>query len=102
VLFVEKVFDDAGLYRALGRREVTGAGHGAVPTGRKSQVQALVRSQPAVPDNAGNAERATHDYVHHALPVVQFGSDCVTAEDVSDVTGVGKRSPSDGAGGLPP
>jgi len=35
---------------------------------KKSQIQALDRSQPLLPMRPGQAERRTHDYVRHGTP----------------------------------
>jgi len=60
-LFVDKVYDVVGLY--LNPPE------GAVVycVDEKSQVQALARSQPALPMMPNMPERRTHDYVRHGV-----------------------------------
>ena len=58
-LFVEKVVDVVGLYHNPPEKAVV------LCTDEKSQVQALDRSQPALPMMPGMPERRTHDYVRH-------------------------------------
>lgn len=58
-LFIEKVFDVVALY--LNPPE----GAVVLCVDEKSQVQALARSQPALPMMPGMPERRTHDYVRH-------------------------------------
>src|SRR5512144_2015021 len=60
-LFVAKVFDVVGLY--LNPPE----GAVVLCVDEKSQVQALARSQPALPMMPGMPERRTHDYVRHGV-----------------------------------
>ena len=58
-LFVDKVFDIVGLYLNPPEAAVV------LCVDEKSQVQALARSQPALPMMPGMPERRTHDYVRH-------------------------------------
>jgi transposase len=58
-LFVEKVYDVVGLYLNPPESAVV------LCVDEKSQVQALARSQPALPMMPGMPERRTHDYVRH-------------------------------------
>ena len=58
-MFVEKVYDVAGLYLNLPESAVV------LCVDEKSQVQALARSQPAFPMMPGMPEKRTHDYVRH-------------------------------------
>ncbi len=56
-LFVEKVYDIAGLYLNPPEAAVV------LCVDEKSQIQALARSQPAFPMMPGMPEKRTHDYV---------------------------------------
>ncbi|AIK84094.1 endonuclease DDE [Corynebacterium glutamicum] len=58
-LFVEKVYDIVGLYLNPPESAVV------LSVDEKSQVQALQRSQPALPMMSGTPERRAHDYVRH-------------------------------------
>ena len=58
-LFVEKVYDVVGLYLNPPEFAVV------LCVDEKSQVQALARSQPALPMMPGMPEKRTHDYVRH-------------------------------------
>lgn len=58
-LFVEKVYDIVGLYVDPPEAAVV------LSVDEKSQVQALARSQPALPMMPGMPEKRTHDYVRH-------------------------------------
>jgi transposase len=58
-LFVDKVFDVAGLYLDPPEGAVV------LCVDEKSGVQALARSQPTFPMMPGMPERRTHDYVRH-------------------------------------
>jgi transposase len=58
-LFVEKVYDVVGLYLNPPEHAVV------LCADEKSQVQALDRSQPALPMMPGMPEKRTHDYVRH-------------------------------------
>ena len=58
-LFVEKVYDIAGLYLDPPESAVV------LSVDEKSQVQALARSQPAFPMMPGMPEKRTHDYFRH-------------------------------------
>ncbi len=58
-LFVEKVYDVVGLYINPPEAAVV------LCVDEKSQVQALARSQPALPMMPGMPEKRSHDYVRH-------------------------------------
>ena len=58
-LFVEKVYDIVGLYLNPPESAVV------LSVDEKSQVQALSRSQPALPMMPGMPEKRTHDYLRH-------------------------------------
>jgi transposase len=58
-LFVEKVYDIVGLYLDPPETAVV------LSVDEKSQVQALARSQPALPMMPGMPEKRTHDYARH-------------------------------------
>lgn len=58
-LFVEKVYDIVGLYLNPPEAAVV------LSVDEKSQVQALARSQPALPMMPGMPEKRTHDYIRH-------------------------------------
>ena len=58
-LFVDKVFDVVGLYLNPPEAAVV------LCVDKKSQVQALARSQPAFPMMPGMPDKRTHDYVRH-------------------------------------
>ncbi|MER7134901.1 IS630 family transposase [Streptosporangium saharense] len=60
-LFVEKVVDVVGLYHNPPERAVV------LCVDEKSQIQALDRSQPALPMMPGMPERRTHDYVRNGI-----------------------------------
>lgn len=58
-LFAEKVYDIVGLYLNPPESAVV------LSVDEKSQVQALQRSQPALPMMPGTPERRSHDYTRH-------------------------------------
>jgi transposase len=58
-LFIDKLYDVVGLYLNPPEAAVV------LCVDEKSQVQALARSQPALPMMPGMPERRTHDYVRH-------------------------------------
>jgi transposase len=58
-LFIEKLYDVVGLYLNPPEAAVV------LCVDEKSQVQALQRSQPALPMMPGMPERRTHDYIRH-------------------------------------
>lgn len=58
-LFIDKLYDIVGLYLNPPEAAVV------LCVDEKSQVQALQRSQPALPMMPGMPERRTHDYVRH-------------------------------------
>jgi transposase len=58
-LFIDKLYDIVGLYLNPPEAAVV------LCVDEKSQVQALQRSQPALPMMPGMPERRTHDYIRH-------------------------------------
>lgn len=58
-LFVDKVYDVVGLYLNPPEAAVV------LCVDEKSQIQALARSQPALPMMPGMPEKRTHDYLRH-------------------------------------
>lgn len=60
-LFIDKLYDIVGLYLNPPEAAVV------LCVDEKSQVQALQRSQPALPMMPGMPERRTHDYVRHGI-----------------------------------
>ncbi len=72
--FIDKVYDVVGLYLNPPEASVV------LCVDEKSQVQALQRSQPALPMMPGMAEKRTHDYVRHATTTL-FAA-CNVAEDL--------------------
>ena len=58
-LFVEKVRDIVGLYMNPPERALV------LSVDEKSQIQALNRTQPALPMQPGQPERRSHDYIRH-------------------------------------
>ena len=58
-LFIDKLYDVVGLYLNPPEAAVV------LCVDEKSQVQALQRSQPALPMMPGMPERRTHDYIRH-------------------------------------
>lgn len=58
-LFTEKIYDIVGLYLHPPESAVV------LCVDEKSQVQALARSQPALPMMPGTPERRSHDYTRH-------------------------------------
>jgi transposase len=59
--FVEKVVDVVGLYHNPPEKAVV------LCVDKKSQIQALDRSQPVLPMMPGMPERRTHDYLRHGI-----------------------------------
>ncbi|MFK4754906.1 IS630 family transposase, partial [Oceanobacter sp. wDCs-4] len=57
--FVEKVHDIVGLYMNPPDKALV------LCVDEKSQIQALNRTQPALPLSFGYAETRTHDYIRH-------------------------------------
>ena len=73
-LFVEKVYDIVGLYLNPPQAAVV------LCVDEKSQIQALARSQPALPMMPGMPEKRTHDYVRSGT------TSLFAAFDISDGT----------------
>ena len=73
-LFIDKLYDVVGLYLNPPEAAVV------LCVDEKSQVQALQRSQPALPLMPGMPERRTHDYVRHGTTTL------FAALDVADGT----------------
>ena len=78
-LFVDKLFDVVGLY--------FNPPDGAVVlcTDEKAQIQALDRSQPALPMMPGMPERRTHDYVRNGITTLFAAFDTRTGEVISAI-----------------
>jgi transposase len=60
-LFIDKLYDVVGMYLNPPEAAVV------LCVDEKSQVQALQRSQPALPLMPGMPERRTHDYIRHGI-----------------------------------
>jgi len=73
-LFIEKVRDIVALYLNPPERAVV------LCVDEKSQVQALDRTQPALPLRPGLPERRTHDYVRHGTTSLFAALDAATGE----------------------
>ncbi len=73
-LFIDKLYDVVGLYLNPPEAAVV------LCVDEKSQVQALQRSQPALPMMPGMPERRTHDYIRHGTTTL------FAAMDVADGT----------------
>jgi len=80
-LFVEKVRDIVGLYLDPPDRALV------LCVDKKSQIQALDRTQPILPMRPGQAERRTHDYKRHGT------TSLFAALDVKAGTIIGKCMP---------
>src|SRR5262245_35996252 len=76
--FVDKVVDVVGLYHNPPERAVV------LCVDEKSQIQALDRSQPALPMMPGVPERRAHDYVRHGI------TSLFAAFDITDGTVIGE------------
>ena len=70
--FVEKIHDVVGLYLRPPESAVV------LCVDEKSQVQALARSQPALPMMPGTPERRTHDYLRHGTTSLFAAFDTAT------------------------
>ena len=70
--FVEKVHDIVGLYMAHPDRAIV------LCVDEKSQIQALNRTQPALPLGPGHPETRTHDYVGHGTTTLFTALDIAT------------------------
>ncbi|WP_434551814.1 IS630 family transposase [Salinisphaera hydrothermalis] len=73
-LFIEKVRDIVGLYLNPPERAVV------LCVDEKSQIQALDRTQPALPLRPGLPERRTHDYVRHGTTSLFAALNTATGE----------------------
>src|SRR6478736_346096 len=73
-LFVDKLYDVVGLYLDPPQAAMV------LCVDEKSQVQALDRSQPALPMMPGMPERRTHDYVRHGVTSLFAAMDVATGE----------------------
>jgi len=72
--FVEKVRDIAGLYLNPPDKAMV------LCVDKKTQIQALDRTQPLLPMGLGNVEGVTHDYIHHGTTTLFASLDVATGE----------------------
>lgn len=72
--FVEKVHDIVGLYLSPPDKALV------LCVDEKSQIQALNRTQPALPLSFGYSETRTHDYVRHGTTTLFAALDVATGE----------------------
>ena len=72
--FVEKVHDIVGLYLRPPERALL------LCVDEKSQIQALNRTQPALPLSFGYSETKTHDYMRHGTTTLFAALDIATGE----------------------
>lgn len=72
--FVEKVHDVVGLYMNPPDRALV------LSVDEKSQIQALNRTQPALPLSFGHPETRTHDYVRHGTTTLFAALDIATGK----------------------
>lgn len=72
--FVAKVHDIVGLYMQPPERALV------LCVDEKSQIQALNRSQPALPLSFGHPETRTHDYLRHGTTTLFAALDVATGE----------------------
>lgn len=72
--FVAKVHDIVGLYMAPPDRAMV------LCVDEKSQIQALDRTQPALPLSFGHSETRTHDYIRHGTTTLFAALDVATGE----------------------
>ena len=72
--FVEKVHDIVGLYLRPPERALV------LCVDEKSQIQALNRTQPALPLSFGYSETKTHDYMRHGTTTLFAALDIATGE----------------------
>ena len=77
--FVEKIHDVVGLYLHPPESAVV------LCVDEKSQVQALARSQPALPMMPGMPERRTHDYLRHGTTSLFAAFDTATGTVISSL-----------------
>ena len=73
-LFIEKVRDVVGIYMDPPERAVVFC------VDKKSQIQALVRTQPLLPMRPGQAERRSHDYERHGTTSLFAALNAATGE----------------------
>ena len=73
-LFIDKLYDVVGLYLNPPEAAVV------LCVDEKSQVQALQRSQPALPMMPGMPERRTHDYIRHGTTTLFAALDIATGQ----------------------
>jgi putative transposase len=74
--FIEKVRDIAGLYLSPPQNAIV------LCVDEKSQVQALDRTQPLLPQGLGYIEQRTHDYERHGTTTLFAALNAVTGEVV--------------------
>ena len=72
--FIDKVHDIVGLYMQPPDRALV------LCVDEKSQIQALNRSQPALPLSFGHPETRTHDYLRHGTTTLFAALDVATGE----------------------
>ena len=72
--FIEKVHDVVGLYMNPPDRALV------LAIDEKSQIQALNRTQPALPLTFGHAQTRTHDYVRHGTTTLFAALDVATGQ----------------------
>lgn len=72
--FVAKIHDIVGLYMNPPDRALV------LCVDEKSQIQALNRTQPALPLSFGHAETQTHDYIRHGTTTLFAALDVATGE----------------------
>lgn len=75
--FVEKVIDITGLYLAPPEKAMV------LAVDEKSQIQALERTQPALPMGLGYAEGYTHDYRRHGTTTLFAALDVASGKIIS-------------------
>ncbi len=71
---IEKVPDVVGLYLDQPEKAVV------LSVDEKSQIQALDRTQPLLPQRLGQMDRRTHDYVRHGTTTLSAALDVATGE----------------------
>jgi transposase len=76
-LFVDKLYDVVGLYLQPPAAAMV------LCVDEKSQVQALDRSQPALPMMPGMPERRTHDYIRHGVTSLFAAMDTATGKVIA-------------------
>lgn len=78
-LFVEKIRDIVGLYLNPPTKALV------LCVDEKSQIQALDRTQPALPMMPGVPERRTHDYVRHGTTTLFAALDVATGKVIGEL-----------------